>query len=202
MFLGWRRFCHLPIYHSLDRQWLLEDLQEVALPTPSKQQLHMLSVIRQKRANLETGVSRNQSTPSFSKNEHFLPPDTHTMWKDTNSPKQRDIAAKKILTLLAEATIKAATKEKTCDFYFKNKDLDLIADEFLCHHPCCKSFTIGYSCSFRKASPMIIFGKALNYPLSIVSLGLFNADWSICKASKNKLAPILMSKSNEENTDA
>ena len=89
---------------------------------------------------------------------------------------KRDIAAKKILTLLAEATIKAATKEKTCDFYFKNKDLDLIADEFLCHQPCCKSFTIGYSCSFRKASPMIIFGKALNYPLSIVSLGLFNAD--------------------------
>ena len=28
-------------------------------------------------ANLETGVSRNQSTQSFPKNEHFLPPDTH-----------------------------------------------------------------------------------------------------------------------------
>ena len=35
------------------------------------------SVIRQ-RANLKTGVSRKQSTPNFPKNEHFLPPDTHT----------------------------------------------------------------------------------------------------------------------------
>ena len=31
-----------------------------------------------KRANLKTGVSRNQSTPKFPKNKHFLPPDTHT----------------------------------------------------------------------------------------------------------------------------
>ena len=29
-------------------------------------------------ANLKTGVSRKQSTPNFSKNEHFLPPDTYT----------------------------------------------------------------------------------------------------------------------------
>ena len=28
--------------------------------------------------NLKTGVSRKQSTPNFPKNEHFLPPDTHT----------------------------------------------------------------------------------------------------------------------------
>ena len=31
-----------------------------------------------KWANLKTGVSRKQSTPRFPKNEHFLPPDTHT----------------------------------------------------------------------------------------------------------------------------
>ena len=31
-----------------------------------------------KRTNLKTGVSRKQSTPNFPKNEHFLPPDTHT----------------------------------------------------------------------------------------------------------------------------
>ena len=30
------------------------------------------------RVNLRTGVSRKQSTPNFPKNEHFLPPDTHT----------------------------------------------------------------------------------------------------------------------------
>ena len=35
-------------------------------------------VIRQKGANIKTGVSRQQNTPSFPKNEHFLPPDTHT----------------------------------------------------------------------------------------------------------------------------
>ena len=28
--------------------------------------------------NLKTGVSRKESTPNFLKNEHFLPPDTHT----------------------------------------------------------------------------------------------------------------------------
>ena len=28
--------------------------------------------------NLKTGVSRKQSMPNFPKNEHFLPPDTHT----------------------------------------------------------------------------------------------------------------------------
>ena len=31
-----------------------------------------------KWTNLKTGVSRKQSTPRFPKNEHFLPPDTHT----------------------------------------------------------------------------------------------------------------------------
>ena len=31
-----------------------------------------------KRVNLQTGVSRKQSTPNFSKNEPFLPPDTYT----------------------------------------------------------------------------------------------------------------------------
>ena len=36
------------------------------------------SVIRQKRVNLRTGVPRRQSKPNFPKNEHFLPPDTHT----------------------------------------------------------------------------------------------------------------------------
>ena len=30
------------------------------------------------RANLLTGLSRKQSTPNFPRNEHFLPPDTHT----------------------------------------------------------------------------------------------------------------------------
>ena len=35
------------------------------------------SVIRQKGES-KTGVSREQSTSNFLKNEHFLPPDTHT----------------------------------------------------------------------------------------------------------------------------
>ena len=29
-------------------------------------------------AYLKAGVTRKQSTPNFSKNEHFLPPDSHT----------------------------------------------------------------------------------------------------------------------------
>ena len=35
------------------------------------------SVIRRK-ANPKKGVSRKQSTPNFPKNEHLLPPETHT----------------------------------------------------------------------------------------------------------------------------
>ena len=40
--------------------------------------LSLNSLIISKRANLKTVVSRKQSTPNFPKNEHFLPPDTHT----------------------------------------------------------------------------------------------------------------------------
>ena len=36
------------------------------------------SSVINKRVNLKTGVSRKQSTANFLKNEHFLPPDTHT----------------------------------------------------------------------------------------------------------------------------
>ena len=35
------------------------------------------SVMRQ-RENIKKGVSRKHSTPNFPKNEHLLPPDTHT----------------------------------------------------------------------------------------------------------------------------
>ena len=35
------------------------------------------SSVQGKKTNLKTGISREQSTPKFSKNKHFLPPDTH-----------------------------------------------------------------------------------------------------------------------------
>ena len=38
----------------------------------------IIKVAQDFRANLKTGVSRKQSTSNFPKNEHFLPPDTHT----------------------------------------------------------------------------------------------------------------------------
>ena len=49
---------------------------------------------------------------------------------------------------------------------------------------------------------MIDFEEALNHSISTVPLSIFNADESVCKASKKILASIFMSKSNEENTDA
>ena len=36
------------------------------------------SWVKGKRVNLKTELRRKQSTPNFSKNEHFLPPDAHT----------------------------------------------------------------------------------------------------------------------------
>ena len=49
---------------------------------------------------------------------------------------------------------------------------------------------------------MINFEEALNHPLSIGPLILFNADGSARKSGKIRLAQILMSRSNEENADA
>lgn len=42
--------------------------------------------------------------------------------------------AKKILALLAEAVKRATVKDKMCDLYFRNKDLDLVAHELLSRH--------------------------------------------------------------------
>ena len=47
---------------------------------------------------------------------------------------------------------------------------------------------------------MTNFEKALNDLLSTVPLSLCNAEESLYKTCKNKLAKILMSKSNEENS--
>ena len=42
----------------------------------------------------------------------------------------------------------------------------------------------------------------LNHSLATAPVSLFDTDGSARKTSKNKLAPILMSKSNKENADA
>ena len=41
----------------------------------------------------------------------------------------------------------------------------------------------------------------MNHLLSVVPLSLVNADGSVCKTSKKKLDPILMSRSDTENAD-
>ena len=124
------------------------------------------------------------------------------MQKDTHSAKQKELLAKKTFTPLTEATIKAAAKGKMSDFYFLNNVLDLMSYELLCHQPYYESFTFSHGCSFCKASPMIDFEEALNHLLSIVPLSLLNVYGSVCKKSKNKRNPILMSKSDNENADA
>lgn len=85
-------------------------------------------------------------------------------------------------------------------FYFQNKDIDLITHEPHCHHLCYKSFAHSYSCSFPKASRMINFEIAFSY--TVVSVVLLSyAYGSVCKTNKSKLAHMLISKLNEENTD-
>ena len=81
---------------------------------------------------------------------------------------KKELVAKKTFTPWEKAKIKAAAKDEMSDFYFLNKVLHLIAYELLCHHPYYESFTFRSSCSFWKASPMIIFEEALNHLLSIV----------------------------------
>ena len=124
------------------------------------------------------------------------------MWKYTHPAKQKGHCDQKdLFTLSAEPTIKVAAKDKMCDFYFQNKDLDIIAHKPDCPHLCYKSFPHGYYCSFLKTSPMMNFENAFNYPLSTIPLSLSNANGSVRKTSKKKLAYILMSELNEENTD-
>ena len=52
--------------------------RSVGLQLQNQKFHHLSSVMRQKRANLETNLTRKQSTQNFPKNEHFLPPDMHT----------------------------------------------------------------------------------------------------------------------------
>ena len=63
---------------------------------------------------------------------------------------KKDIVAKTILTLSAEATIKAAAKIKMCNFYFQNKDLDLLAHQLQCDHPCSNHLLAATAVVFEK----------------------------------------------------
>ena len=105
---------------------------------------------------------------------------------------KKDIVAQKTPTPLAKPTTKVAAKDKMRDFYFQNKDLDLISHELLCHHPCYKPFILGCSGSFRKTSPIINFEEALNHPISTVPLSLFSAGGLVRKTSQNKLVTFLI----------
>lgn len=86
---------------------------------------------------------------------------------------------KKILVLLAEATIKTAPKDKMCEtitsisslmsFFVTALTLNQLPEADL------GLFTLGFSCSFCKVSPMVNFEEDLTNPLTTVSLNLFNA---------------------------
>ena len=58
---------------------------------------------------------------------------------------KKEIKLKRVLEFRAQATIKAAAKEKMQSFYFQIKDVDLIAKELQYHQPCYNAFTKGYS---------------------------------------------------------
>ena len=56
----------------------------------------------------------------------------------------------KVVTLEAEATIKAASAKNIREFFNKNKDVDLIAKDIQSHDECYKTFTRGFSIVFRE----------------------------------------------------
>ena len=56
-----------------------------------------------------------------------------------------------ISTYDAEEAIKAAAKENNSEFYFRIKDLDLIAKEFKYHKHCYGNFTRGFGKAARNA---------------------------------------------------
>ena len=61
---------------------------------------------------------------------------------------------------------------------------------------------INLQLQFLKGFSKFDFKKVLNHSLVTAPVSLFDTDGSARKTSKNKLAPILMSKSNKENADA
>ena len=101
---------------------------------------------------------------------------------------------KKIFTLLAEATIKTATKDKMCNSYFQSKASISLLMSFVVT-------TLAIN-SLLQATVIVFKKFSLNHPFSTVALSLFNADGSVRQTVKNKLAQILKSKSNETNTEA
>ena len=66
------------------------------------------------------------------------------MRKDTHSTKQKVHSGQK------EAITKATDKDKMCDFYFTNKDFDLIANDLLCHHLATNIFLSAAAVVFEK----------------------------------------------------
>ena len=64
--------------------------------------------------NLKTDVSRKQSTPNFPKNEHFLPPDAHTL----NVHKTFRTRPGRLLNILCTFKV-CASGGKKCSFFGK-----------------------------------------------------------------------------------
>jgi hypothetical protein len=69
---------------------------------------------------------------------------------------KKDIVPRLVTTCQAEATIKAAARDKMSSFYYEISEVDLIAKELQYHEACYKSFTHGYSCHYREVSPSLV----------------------------------------------
>ena len=81
---------------------------------------------------MATRRSSRRNPNDFSK--PLFPNSCFLCGKTSIQQNKKSIVPKKILTLLAEAITKATDKDNMCDFYFTNKDFDLIAHDVLCHH--------------------------------------------------------------------
>ena len=74
-------------------------------------------------------IRRSSRSSSADPSNPLFPKSCFICGKARTQQNKKGIVTKKIFTLLAEATIKIAGKDKLCDFYFQNKHLDLIAHE-------------------------------------------------------------------------
>ena len=79
-------------------------------------------------------IRRSSRRSSADSSNPLFPKSCIICGKTRTQQNKKGIVPKKIFRLLAEVSIKIAAKDKMCDFYFQNNDLDLVALELLCRN--------------------------------------------------------------------
>lgn len=104
-----------------------------------------------------TSAKRKSRGSDDSNKDDLFPASCFVCGKIRKQRNKKDCPIIVVSTRDAETTIKEAAKDKNLDFYYENKEVDLIAKELRYHRDCYKSFTRGYSSDCRDTSQQETF---------------------------------------------